>query len=195
MGHLDAAAEDFERLREENQQLGNASQANGITLTLAEIQHQRGETAAAVALAQEALVALRADIDRSTLLGALANLCAYLVALDRLPEARAIALEAFLASSEHDRSGTFVTGAIEHAALTIALGNDLRSSAQLAGYTEAAFRRLGYQREYTERTTRTRLESLFYGKLTPMERDSLLGAGATLAPEDAIALAIESLSA
>lgn len=194
MGHLDAAAEDFERLREENQQLGNATQANGITLTLAEIQHERGETATAVALAQEALVALRADIDRSTLLGALANLCAYLVALDRLPQARAVALEAFRTSSEHDRSGTFVTGAIEHAALTIALGDDLRSSAQLAGYTEAAFRRLGYQREYTEQTTRTRLDSLLNERLLPSGSDSLLATGATLSPEEAIDLAIQSLS-
>ncbi len=194
IGDLDAAADVFERLREINQQLHNASQANGIAITLAEVQHQRGQTAAAIALAQEVLAALRADRDRPTLLGALANLCGYLVALNRLSEARAVALEAFRNSSEHDRSGIFVTDAIEHAALTIALRNDLRSSAQLAGYTEAAFRRLGYQREYTEHTTRRRFESLLDGKLAPIERDSLLATGAMLSPEDAIGLAIEGLS-
>jgi predicted ATPase len=193
-GNLDAAAEAYEWLRTVNQQLGNATQANGIAITLAELQHQRGQTTTAVALAQEVLGALRADRDRQSLAGALANLCGYLVALDRLSEARAVALEAFRISSDHDRSGIFVTDAVEHAALTVALSNDLESSAKLAGYAGAAFQRLGYQREYTERKTRTRLESLLSKKLGPIEHDSLLATGATLSPEDAIGLAIESLS-
>jgi predicted ATPase len=193
-GDLEAAARAYERLREVNQQLGNATQANGIAITLAELHHQRGQTTTAVALAQEVLGALRADRDRQSLVGALANLCGYLVALDRLPEARAVALEALRNSSEYDRNGIFVTDAIEHAALTIALGNDLRSSAQLAGYTTAAFRRLGYQREYTERITRTRFEALLSERLPQSESDSLLATGATLTPQDAIDLAIQSLS-
>lgn len=193
-GDLDAAAAIYERLREVNQQLGNATQANGIAISLAELQHQRGETAAAVALAQEVLGAFRSDRDRESLVGTLANLCGYLVALDRLSEAREVALEAFRNSSDHDRSGIFVTDAVEHVALAVALGDDLRASAKLAGYAEAAFQRLGYQREYTERTTRTRLDSLLFGKLPPAERDSLLAAGATLTPEAAVTLAIERLS-
>jgi predicted ATPase/transcriptional regulator with XRE-family HTH domain len=193
-GDLDAAAEVYERLREVNQQLGNAAQANGIAITLAELQHARGQTATAVGLAQEVLGALRVDRDRRSLVGALANLCGYLIALDRLPEARAVALEAFQVSSEHDRSGIYVTDAIEHAALTIALSNNPEPSAQLAGYAEAAFQRLGYQREYTERTTRARLEDLLCDKLVPIERDALLATGAMLSPEDAIALASQSLS-
>ena len=193
-GNLDAAAEAYEWLRKVNQQLGNATQANGIAITLAELQHQRGQTTTAVALAQEVLGALRADRDRQSLAGALANLCGYLVALDRLSEARAVALEAFRISSDYDRSGIFVTDAVEHAALTIALSNDLESSAKLAGYAGAAFQRLGYQREYTERKTRRRLESLLSKKLGPIEHDSLLATGATLSPEDAMGLAIESLS-
>jgi tetratricopeptide (TPR) repeat protein len=193
-GNLDVAAEAYEWLRKVNQQLGNATQANGIAITLAELQHQRGQTTTAVALAQEVLGALRADRDRQSLAGALANLCGYLVALDRLSEARAVALEAFRISTDHDRSGIFVTDAVEHAALTVALSNDLESSAKLAGYAGAAFQRLGYQREYTERKTRTRLESLLSKKLAPIEHDSLLATGATLSPEDAIGLAIESLS-
>ena len=79
-------------------------------------------------------------------------------------------------------------------ALVIAVGDNFRPSAQLAGYAEAAFKRLGYQREYTEFTTRTRLESVLYGKLTPIERDSLLATGATLSPEGAVGLAVHSLS-
>ncbi|MGA7354426.1 MAG: helix-turn-helix domain-containing protein [Candidatus Cybelea sp.] len=193
-GNLDAAAEAYEWLRKVNQQLGNATQANGIAITLAELQHQRGQTTTAVALAQEVLGALRADRDRQSLVGALANLCGYLIALDRLSEARAVALEAFRISSDHDRRGIFVTDAVEHAALTAALSNDLESSAKLAGYAGAAFQRLGYQREYTERKTRTRLESLLSKKLAPVEHDSLLATGATLSPEAAIGLAIESLS-
>ncbi|HEY1883202.1 MAG TPA: NB-ARC domain-containing protein [Candidatus Cybelea sp.] len=194
MGDLDASAEAYEQLWGANRRLGNTMQANGIAVSLADIQHQRGKTAAAVTLAYDVLGALRADRDRQALVGALANLCGYLVALDRLPEARAAALEAFDSSSERERSGIFVTDAVEHAALAVALNHDLESAARLAGYSEAAFQRVGYEHEYTERATRTRLESLLREKLTPTECDSLLSAGAALSTEAAIRLAIESVS-
>ena len=97
---------------------------------------------------------------------------------------------------KHDRGGIFVTDAVEHAALIRALSNDLEAAARLAGYSEAAFQRLGYQREYTERVTRTRLDSLLERKALPAhQRDSLLSAGAWLTPERAVALSIASLTA
>jgi predicted ATPase/transcriptional regulator with XRE-family HTH domain/tetratricopeptide (TPR) repeat protein len=194
-GDLDAAAEAYERLREANQQLGNTTQANGIAVTLAELQYQRGKTAAAIRLAYEILDALRADRDLQSLAGALANLCGYLVAFGRLSEAAEIALEAFESSPEHDRGGIFVTDAVEHTALILALSNDLEAAARLAGYSEAAFQRLGYQREYTERVTRTRLDSLLSEELPAHQRDSLLSAGAWLTPERAVALSIANLTA
>jgi predicted ATPase/transcriptional regulator with XRE-family HTH domain len=193
-GDLDAAAEAYERLREANQQLGNTTQANGIAVTLAELQYQRGKTAGAISLAYEILDALRADRDRQSLAGALANLCGYLVASDRLAEAAAIALEVFESSPEHDRGGIFVTDAVEHTALILALSNDLEAAARLAGYSEAAFQRLGYQREYTELVTRTRLDSLLREEVPAHQRDSLLSAGAWLTSERAVALSVASLT-
>ena len=194
-GNLDAAAQAYERLWEANQQLGNTTQANGIAVTLAELQYQRGRTAPAIRLAYEILDALRADRDRQSLADALANLCGYLVASDRLPEATEIALEAFQSSPEHDRGGIFVTNAVEHTALILALCNHLEAAAKLTGYSEAAFQRLGYQREYTEQVTRTRLDALLGDRVPAQQRGSLLSAGAWLTPERAVALSVASLTA
>jgi hypothetical protein len=52
-------------------------------------------------------------------------------------------------------------------ALMIAVGDYLRPSAQLAGYTEATFRHLGYEREYTEYITRKRFEVILDERLPP----------------------------
>jgi hypothetical protein len=103
-------------------------------------------------------------------------------------------LEVFESSPEHDRGGIFVTDAVEHTALILALSNDLEAAARLAGYSEAAFQRLGYQREYTELVTRTRLDSLLREEVPAHQRDSLLSAGAWLTSERAVALSVASLT-
>jgi hypothetical protein len=82
-----------------------------------------------------------------------------------------------------------MTCLIEHAALAVALDGDARRGAALAGYTEAALGRVGVRREYTEQITRKRLEALLRERLEPTELESLLARGATLSPDDAIALA------
>ena len=169
-GDLDAAADAYEQLRETYRQLGNVSSANGVAISLAEVEHQRGRTDDAIALAQETLPALR-------------------VARDRLADVRAFAEEAFTASAGDDRNGLFVTCVLEHAALAIALSGDARRGAQLAGYTDAALRRAGCSREYTERTTRTRLDALLRERLTADDGAALLASGAALTSGAAITLA------
>jgi hypothetical protein len=188
-GDLDAAADAYEQLRETYRQLGNVSSANGVAISLAEVEHQRGRTDDAIALAQETLPALRVARDRTTLLQALANACGYCVARDRLADVRAFAEEAFTASAGDDRNGLFVTCVLEHAALAIALSGDARRGAQLAGYTDAALRRAGCSREYTERTTRTRLDALLRERLTADDGAALLASGAALTSGAAITLA------
>jgi predicted ATPase/transcriptional regulator with XRE-family HTH domain len=191
-GDLPATAQAYIQLRKMHLELGNVPGANAVTLDLADVEHQRGQTEKAVALAQEMLPTIRIGRHRILLLYILARLCGYLVALNRLSEARAVAQETFEKFAEHHRDHTCVTEVIEHTALTIALDGDVRRGALLAGYTEAAFSRDTFPRGYCEQTTRTRLEALLREHLAPAERESLLDAGAALSPEDAIALALQS---
>ncbi|MGD0471797.1 MAG: LuxR C-terminal-related transcriptional regulator [Candidatus Velthaea sp.] len=190
LGDLEGAAQGYEFLRDTHFRLGNVAEAASIALDLAENKHQRGQTEIAIALVQEVLPVLRAGSDRRTLLLALANLCGYFVALDRLAEARAVGREVFQDGSEHDRDRTTFVNTIEHSALVLALDGDVRRGAQLAGYTDAAYARAGFHREYTESTTRARLAALFRERLTPAECEALLAAGAALSIEAAIALAL-----
>jgi hypothetical protein len=57
-----------------------------------------------------------------------------------------MAQEGFRESDEHDRDLVNVTCLIEHVALVIALDGDLPRGAALAGFTEVAFGRVGFQR-------------------------------------------------
>jgi predicted ATPase len=190
VGDLDAAAQVREQLRKTHLQLGNRAHANVAAINLAEIEHRRGQTPRAVMIVQEVLPALRTGRSRLMRASALANLCGYLAAIDRLSEARAVAREVFDESSQYERDGLYVTIAAEHAALIAALGGDVRRGARLAGYAEAGFARIGFQRDYTEQITRARLEGLLRERLPPAELESLVAAGAALSPEEAVALAL-----
>jgi hypothetical protein len=193
-GDLVAAAQEYELLRSTHLQLGNVPEATEAALNLAENKHLRGQTEKAAALAQKVLPNLRAGRDRHTLGLVLANLCGYLVALGRLSELPAVAREALQNGAEYDRDGVPVTDVIEHSALALALNGDVRCGALLAGYTQVAFGRIGFQREYTEQTTRTPLEALLQERLSPAELSALLAQGAALSPEDAIVLALSRLN-
>ncbi len=194
-GNLDAAAQAYEQLRQTHSLLGNVYEAHVLAIVLAEVEHERGQTEKAVALLQEALPALRADRFRELLLlDALTGLCGYLVALDRLSEARAVAREAIGKNAEHDVDEMNTTIALEHLALAIALDRDVRRGAQLAGFTEAALKRSRYVPEYSARISRARLAALFRARLAPAERDELLAAGAALSAKDAVALALTHLA-
>jgi hypothetical protein len=149
-GDLAAAAHAYAELLKTYLQVGNASGANTAAQSLAEVEYQHGQTEKAVATLAVQLPDLRAGRDRLSLLSALANMCGYLVAADRLSEAHAVAQEAFLKSDEHDRDLAPMTCLIEYAALAIALDGDARRGAALAGYTEVAFGRVSYRREHTE---------------------------------------------
>jgi tetratricopeptide (TPR) repeat protein len=194
MGDLDAASQGHEKLRQTQVRLGNLDAANGALLNLAEIEHQRGRTQEAVSLVQEALAYQRASRNPGYFEHILANLAGYLVALDRLSEARDVALETVRSESGAGRYGMLFTAAVECSALIAALHGDVGSGAQLAGYTEAAFRRIGFERGYTEQTTRTRLEAVLVERLAPAEREKFSALGTALSPQDAGALVLSNLA-
>jgi predicted ATPase/transcriptional regulator with XRE-family HTH domain len=191
LGELDDAAQAYGTLRETHLQLRNADEANRLALILAELEHERNQTEKAAALVQEVLPAFRAGRNRSMHSSALADLCGYLIALDRLSEARLILQEALATISEGGNED--VPEAIVHAALIVALNGDIRRAAQLAGYTDIIFRRADYFPWSAEESTRARLEALLHEQLAPDELRALRATGAALSVKGAIALVLASL--
>lgn len=73
-----------------------------------------------------------------------------------------------------------VTSFLEHLGLALALEGDHTRACLLAAHVDAAMRNLGIQREFTEQTTRTRLNALPNESLTSAERAKLEAYGATM---------------
>jgi predicted ATPase/transcriptional regulator with XRE-family HTH domain len=190
-GDQEVAARAYEQVRATLLSLGQFQRAITPGLNLAEAEHQSGRTERALALVRQ----LRVDLDRSshrmqhlhtTLID---NEAGYLLALNRIPEARAAAREVIRTG---DRNHPWVAISIEHLALALALDGDLTRAAQLAGYSDLAFSRAGFERQFTEQTTRTRLEALFRDCMAPEDLTQLFARGADMAPDDAVALALQA---
>jgi predicted ATPase/class 3 adenylate cyclase len=188
-GDYAGAAEAFRALRNAALVDQGVAAACIYAANLAESEHALGNTAAAVTIISDQLPALRAANNRRKLKELLGNLCGYLVALDRLAEVRATTRELAQVVGEDTRDASF-TMALEHAALAIALDNDISRAAILAGYTETTIAQIGMPREYSEKMTRTRLEAILAERLTPNELAAFQAKGALLAPDDAIALTL-----
>jgi predicted ATPase/transcriptional regulator with XRE-family HTH domain len=190
-GDRETAARMYEQLRKEQRSLGNIRGEQISGLNLAEVEHARGQTQRAIAIILEMLPAVRRGADKGTLTIILENLAGYLTAVDDLPGAVAAAREAIGIRAAREPDHVEVAIAIEHLALVVALRRDLLRAAMLEGYADAALGRHGYERESTETTTHDRLTALLHPGLAPDELARLSAQGAALAPEAAIALALE----
>ena len=180
----------FERLRKEHRSRGNTRGERHDGANLAEVEHARGQTQRAIAIARETLPAARAGGDKSVLALLLSNLAGYLAAADDLPGAAAVAREAIGIHDAREPDHVHVAMAIEHLALTSALRGDRTSAARLEGYADAALQRHGYEREFTETTTHYRLAALLRKETAADELARLNAEGAALTPEAAITLAL-----
>ncbi len=189
-GDLDAGIRAFEVLLTENRALGNTALERWAKVQLSEFEHQRGRTERAIALARELLPAARAGADRGFYGTVLAMLAGYLAAVDDVSAASEAAREAIRHVASHDPQSRMIGVSVEQLALALALSDDLRRAALLAGYADAAARTQGYDREYTERTTYLRLSTVLRERLGAAEHEVLLAEGAGLTVEAAIALAL-----
>ena len=118
------------------------------------------------------------------------NLVGYLVALDRLAEARTTARELLLRHGSDAIHIGQISFAFEHLALVLALEGDHAGAAQLAAHADATLRSLGLEREFTEKATRTRLDILLAKCLQSDQREIR---GAAITREEAVALALAAL--
>lgn len=108
-------------------------------------------------------------------------------------EAAAAAREAIGIYAAREPDHVFVAVTIEHLAFAAALSGDASRAAVLEGYADAALARHRFVRELTEKTTYDGLTSLLRNEIAPEELARLVGEGAALAPESAVALALADI--
>ena len=194
-GDHESAVRLFQELRDKHRALGNRTAAVVSGLNLAEWEHALGKTERAVVILQETLADIKSAPTHNELLyvGSARDLIGYLVALDRLAEARVTARELLLRHGSDAIHIGHVTFALEHLALVLALGGDHARAAQLAAHADAALRDLGSEREFTEKAMRTRLDVLLAERLPSNERIALETRGAAMSREEAVALALAAL--
>ena len=193
-GDRETAARMHEQLRKEHRSLGNTRGEQVAALNLAEVEHARGDTLRAIAIARQTLPALRSGADKSWLGILLYNLAGFLVAVDDLPGAAAAAREAIGVRAAREPNHAHIAIAIEHLALAAVLRGDLARAAVLEGYADAALGQNGYEREFTETRTHGRLSALLLEGFAADDLAQRTADGAALTPQAAIALALEVAS-
>lgn len=192
-GDLETAARAWEQLRQEYRALGEIRAELVVTFDLAEVEHARDATPRAIALVRDALPAVRAVSDTALLANALYNLAGYCVAVDDLQGAFAAARESIGIRSVTEPDHSYVALAIYELALAFALRGESARAATLHGYAESALRRRGFELQLVQKKTHDRLTTLLRDAIAPDERARLTAEGAALAPDAAIALALERL--
>ncbi len=194
-GDHESAVRLLQDIRDTHRALGNRSAAVISGLNLAEWENALGKTERAAVILRETLADMKSAPTRSEsmLVVGACNLIGYLVALDRLSEARATARELL---RRHGSDATHIgqiTFALEHLALVLALQGDDARAVQIAAHADATLRSLGLEREFTEKATWARLDAFLAERLPNDQRESFTARGAAMRNEEAVALALAAL--
>jgi len=194
-GDLENGARLVREYHDKLRAVGNRLMAISAGANLAEIEHALGKTERAVVIVQESLVEMQSTPSRAENLsaGLSCNLVGFLTALDRLTEARENARELLRRHGSDAANIGNVIKTLEHLALVLAIEGDHRRAAQLAAHADATLRDLGSGREFTEKTTRTRLDALLAERLPIDQRKDLEARGVAMSHEQALALALTAL--
>jgi tetratricopeptide (TPR) repeat protein len=161
-----------------------ASRTAGL---LAEAEFQSGDPGKALKLITEALASDRARDDKYAIVYDLCNSAAYLIALERIDEARSIAGEALsLALKTHEPWS--ITLAVQHIA-AIVLRQDARLAAQLLGFVDGRIAEVSGRRDFTEQREYDFALALLRESLPADELAALLSDGSSWPAERAIAAA------
>jgi hypothetical protein len=189
-GDLEAAACGYEQLLAEQRALGNLRNAHVGVLNLSDIEFRRGRKAHAIALVRDVLPALRAGADRTACANALEGLARYLIETDDLRGAVDAARESIATLPRQPEHGV-VTYAIEAVALVDALEGRFARASRLVAYVDSALARARSKRQPDYQVTYERLAALLDANLAPEDRARFTLEGAALAPEAAVALALQ----
>jgi tetratricopeptide (TPR) repeat protein len=180
-GNIEPARQRFlEVVRSER--LGSESHASAL-LNLGELQYATGDVEAARDAARRARETY-ASLESSYLVLVSANLGAYAMAADDLPEAREHLREAL--ELLRGAGSAWVTTVLEHHALLAALHDRHEPAATLYGFTDAQYRARGEVRQHTEQRGFERLIVLLRDAYNAEELERLTNAGAELSEEEAL---------
>lgn len=157
-----------------------------VDITLAEIRYAMGEIDGAVRALRELIDSGRANRRQMTV--ALGNLTAYLLAQDRIDEARFALIEGLREARAVGHAASLAR-LVEHAALVAALSGDMTRAARLLGYGAAFYARGEASREYTEEVTLARASGLIAAALPAEARAREAAIGARWTPAEAAAAA------
>ena len=116
---------------------------------------------------------------------ALGNLAAYLLAADRVSEAKAVALEGLREARALDWRAAVVR-VVEHLALAAALSGAPESAARLMGYGVAFYAGGTATREFTEMSTYNRLSAVLAAALPTATVEALMADGARWSEDRAV---------
>jgi predicted ATPase/DNA-binding XRE family transcriptional regulator len=181
----DAAAAHEEAL-ELAQRVGNAHWRMVAMLNLAEVEHQRGHTARAIALAREAAPEAAKRLAPNAFVHLLNNLAGYYAAIGDLEGARVSARDALARLALSDPQSGLISIALEHLALVLALDGDYARAARLQGFCESAYAAAGFVRQFTERSSNERLAAILEAHFEARDLAELRAAGAALDAQRAV---------
>ena len=155
--------------------VGDARGIAAVQIAAAELAFAAGSHDEAIVRINE-LLSGRNGNRRQMVLG-LTNLTAYLLACDRVSEARLVALKALQEARALDWHAGIVR-LVEHAALIAALTDDIDRAARMLGHTVAFYATGAASREYTELATFDRLSLRIELALPVATRALLMAEGA-----------------
>jgi ATP/maltotriose-dependent transcriptional regulator MalT len=158
-----------------------------VFLNTAEIEHGRGNTTRAIAIARDGLRMFARSNIRGRLL---ANLAGYLLAVDDVAAARIAAEESLAAGDFDDPDAVIYATPMLHLALVHALGGDLARGARLLGHVLSRYADAGVRAEHTEVVTIDRLRALLAAAPAPDDMLRYEAEGRDLNPRQARDLAV-----
>lgn len=188
-GDMEKAGEIYREALALSQALQDERGVQIIAGNLAEIDALAGNYEQAIAHGREALEIARTRHDWVMACTLLINVTAYLLATERLAEARSTAREALSIASEI-QSEMHLAVAIQHLGAIAAHCGDAARAARLIGFTDAAYERLENSREPTEAQEYERAMSVLGERLAASELLVNLRAGALLTNDGAVSEAL-----
>jgi predicted ATPase/class 3 adenylate cyclase len=188
-GEMEKAGEIYREALALSQALQDERGVQIIAGNLAEIEALAGSYGKAIEHGREALEIARARRDWVMACTLLINVTAYLLACERMGEARSTAREALSIACEI-QSEMHLAVAIQHLGAIAAHCGDPARAARLIGFTDAAYQRLENAREPTEAQEYERTMALLGERLSAGEVLSNVSAGALLTNEGAVSEAL-----
>ena len=189
-GDLETGARCFAEALAINESKGNDLGAVTAALGLAEIEHERGDTAKAVRTVNDVLPRAERLPDRGIWAHLMRNLSGYLAATGDADAARRAAAGAIDFYRAIDPEGAFAAIALEHEACALALSGDVETAALLEGYVQKTLAASGFEREHTERTSHVRLMTILRQN-ADTSADELLRRGERMTAKEALARSAE----